>query len=379
MNLKNEREITIHFVHAACTPHNNFLLDSLARHERIKLFRHYLLKTTEVPGRPWKNLNSGLIQQHRIRTGLGSYWDSKLFRLAIFEKRSIFFVVGWDYPLLVVLIFLICIRRKGLIMWDDGPSDEALVKIKKWWNPKQLVKIILIKSINKNVSTYFCTGRKASADAISLGIDKSKIKLLPFFVSPGQFEMELRIKHNCINEDFMFVSGGRFIVDKGFDILIQSLAKFNKKYLLPWKLVLIGSGPEKNRIVSLIENFALSEKIDIIEWADPELFANYIRTSDIFIAPARFDFFPTTVISALQDGVAVLASDGVGSANEFIQSGQNGIIFPAQNENALSEALLYMVSDRERLKNIGERGKATMNLWPVERGVTEIINAANNI
>jgi glycosyltransferase involved in cell wall biosynthesis len=377
--MKTIKNVAIHFVHSASTPHNNYFLDNLASLNEVALFRHYLFDTTKVPGRPWKKLNAGLVQEEKIRTGIGIYFDYYLFKQALTDKKSIFFIVGWDYPLLVVLLFIVCMKRRGLIMWDDGPSDEALRQIQKWWIPKQFLKRVLIRQINKTVESYFCTGQKACNDAILLGFEKSKIKSLPFFVKPGSKDIKLRKLHECEGDVMMFLAGGRFIVDKGYDILVKALNDFNSRYTKPWKLVLIGSGPEKNHVVSLVEKFKLNAKIDFVDWAESDLFANYIKTCDVFIAPARFDFFPTTIISALNGGVAVLATDGVGSAKEYIISGKNGLIVPANSVNALSDGLLFLVSDKERLMDIAKCGSKTSNLWPVERGVKSVVNTVNKI
>ena len=61
--------------------------------------------------------------------------------------------------------------------------------------------------------------------------------------------------------------------------------------------------------------------------------------ADIFVAPARFDPFPTTIISAMNAGLAIVAADGVGSARELITTGESGIIVASDSPQALADAL----------------------------------------
>ena len=47
-----EIALVVHFVHLAATPHNNYLLDEVARCKGVELHRHYLCSPQSVPGRP---------------------------------------------------------------------------------------------------------------------------------------------------------------------------------------------------------------------------------------------------------------------------------------------------------------------------------------
>jgi glycosyltransferase involved in cell wall biosynthesis len=368
--------ISIHFVHAAPTPHNNYLLDALAGQPEIFLSRHYIYFPSTVPNRPWKQLTGGNNQLGAIRFGYNRLFDWRLLKLAISDKRSVFFVVGWEVPSIVFLLFVLGFRRRPLIMWDDGPSDESVALITSCWRPRQIIKRQLIGLINKTPGTYFITGYCKKPGVLKLGILPSKLVKLPFFVQSGSFVSALRDKHQCNSDSTLIVAGGRLIKSKGFDILISALPLLNPMVTRPYKLVLVGSGEQKDNLTDLAKQFGLTSFIDFVGWAESDLWANYIQSCDIFVAPARFDHFPTTVIAAMQAGISVVATDGVGSAVEFIESGRNGIIVPSESPESLASALGQLINDPTLREVLGSAAKVTMSEWPVERGARLVVDAA---
>lgn len=372
----SNQALTIHFVHSGPTPHNNYLLDALASLPGIILHRHYLFGPNRIPGRPWKGMKAGDVQTERIRTSVGTRFDWTLLRLALFDRKSVFFVIGWDFPVLVWFLLILGLRRRPLIMWDDGPSEESLAAIHQRWNLRQIIKRSLIRVINRTPGTYFHTGNVTRQPIIELGIAEEKLENLPFFVTPGTVSAELRAQHKAPDNVCLFVAGGRLIEEKGYDIYVKALGILRQRGVQGWRAVLIGSGVEKDRLDAIVARLDLAEAIDFVPWAEPETFANYVHSCDLFVAPARFDHFPTTVIAAMQAGRAVVATDGVGSAVEFITSPDNGIVVPADDAAALADALEQLVANPQRRHTMGDSAHATLAKWPVERGAMALATAA---
>lgn len=377
--LGQDGPLTIQFLHAAPTPHNNHLLDAVAAMPGVQLHRHYLLGPTAVPGRPWKEMGSGAVQVEHIHAGYDTRFDWRLIKLALTDRHSAFFVIGWDYLVLVAVLLILGLRRRPLVMWDDGPSAESLAAFQqRWWQPRQLFKRLLVALINRTPGTYFHTGRVTRDDILALGVKASKMQSLPFFVKPGRRDVSLRSSYGCNSDTMLIVAGGRLTPEKGYDVYIEALGRLLQQATRPWHAVLIGSGAEQARLHALADSLGLGRHLSFLAWAEPETFADHVHSCDIFAAPARFDHFPTTVIAAMQAGVAVVATQAVGSAVEFIDSGRNGLLAPPGQPEALADHLLRLVqvpNDRQRL---AAAALETMAQWPVERGAGLIFNAAQD-
>lgn len=372
-------DLHIHFVHAAPTPHNNHLLDAVASVPGVVLHRHYLLGPTAVPGRPWKGMRAGEVQTKRIHAGYDTRFDWRLLKLALTDQRSVFFVIGWDFPVLALLLIVLGLRRRPLVMWDDGPSPESLAAFRaRTWHPRQLLKRLLVALINRTPGTYFHTGQVARRGVLAIGVAEHKLRKLPFFVQPGRRDAVLRSSYGCDAGTALILAGGRLVPKKGYDLYISALGRLAQQSTRPWQAVLIGSGPELVRLRAMASELKLDQRLHFLAWAEPETFADHVHSCDIFVAPARFDPFPTTVIAALQAGVAVVATDAVGSAVEFIDSGQNGIIVPSAQIEALATAMAKLINEPAERKRLEAAGRRTMQEWSVERGAQKVIDAARN-
>ena len=315
----------------------------------------------------------------RVRTGIGTWFDTTLFRLALLDKDSVFFLVGWECPILMWLLILLGLRKHALIMWDDGPSPASLLAfLSNPRSPRQALKRFLIRMINRTEGAYFCTGHKVIDDVETMGVRGDKLISLPFFVRDGSVDPALRERHIGGRAGALIVAGGRLTASKGFDVFIAALVRLRQAHPDGWKAVLIGSGPESDMLHAMAAEGGLGDLIDFVAWAEPEVFASYVQSCDLFVAPANFDHFPTTVISALQAGVAVLATDGVGSAVEFIEPGINGEIVRAGHPDELADAMRQLVEDPARRRRIAAAGAARMAEWPVERGARMIVDAARD-
>lgn len=368
--------MTIHFIHSSPTPHNTYLLDAVASQVGVTLVRHYLQRPSAVPGRPWTTMGLGDVQPEHIHAGYGEWWDWRLVRLAATDRTSVFFVIGWDYPVLVLVLLILGLRRRPLLMWDDGPSPEALRAFTQWWRPRPLLKRLLIALINATPGAYFHTGGIARRGIQALGLREDKLVPLPFFVRPGNPEAVDRRQCGAASGDRLVVAGGRLIPEKGFDVLIEALGLVREQLPAGWHAVLFGSGPEAGRLEAARERGRLQTRLTLIPWAEPDLFANAVCAASVFVAPARFDYFPTTVIGAMQAGVPVVATDGVGSAVEFIRSGENGILLPAGDAEALAAAIRRLLDNPAWAAELGAAAARTLAAWPVERGARQIVEAA---
>lgn len=124
-------------------------------------------------------------------------------------------------------------------------------------------------------------------------------------------------KAKKIGDEFIVLSVGRFVPLKGFDLTILSFAKFY--YSLPFdkrintKLYLIGKGPEKPFLISLIKKANLEDVIKIIEWLPREEVMQFYQKAAVFLFPSH-EGAGMVVPEAMSYGLPVLClnNDGPG-------------------------------------------------------------------
>jgi glycosyltransferase involved in cell wall biosynthesis len=123
-----------------------------------------------------------------------------------------------------------------------------------------------------------------------------------------------------------YLTASRLVPYKRIDLIVDAFARMPDK-----KLVVIGSGPEKEKIKS-----KSMPNINILGYQDFETLRNYMQKAKAFVFAAEEDF-GIVPIEALSCGTPVIALNKGGAA-ETIQDEITGIHFAEQTVDALMEA-----------------------------------------
>jgi L-malate glycosyltransferase len=126
------------------------------------------------------------------------------------------------------------------------------------------------------------------------------------------------------------------------------------------RLVLVGDGPERGPIESLVRQRTLGEDVRFLGQRDdvPRLLA----VSDIVLLTSISEGIPLTLIEAMAAGRPVV-STRVGGVAEVVDDGQTGLLAPAGDDDALAEQILRLGDDpllREQMGRLGRQRAAAL-------------------
>ena len=201
-------------------------------------------------------------------------------------------------------------------------------------------------------------GEGVKNDLIQNGITKKTLRVLGFgnvrgidldYYSrrPEVLEGASKIKKDV----FTFVFVGRIVRDKGINELCSAFDKLSERGSV--RLLLVGPYEDRLDPISDKSREIIENNPNIIsvggKFGD-ELLA-YYAASDCFVFPSYREGFPNTVIEAGAMGLPSIVTD-INGSREIIQQGENGVIIPSMDEDALFDAMFNMVNDksaRERM------------------------------
>jgi glycosyltransferase involved in cell wall biosynthesis len=99
----------------------------------------------------------------------------------------------------------------------------------------------------------------------------------------------------------------------------------------------------------------------------------YLRAT-CFCLPSHFDPFPNVLIEAAWAGLPVVTVD-TGSRAEAVVNGQTGILIPRPDSDLLADALIEVLSDRERAEQMGKLARERAEeLFSWDRIVARILH-----
>lgn len=151
------------------------------------------------------------------------------------------------------------------------------------------------------------------------------------------------------SDKFTFIFVGRIVKDKGVNELIRSFDRLSKQRD-DVRLVLVGAFEDK---VNPIEDHTrdIIDANPSIEYAGYQTDVRpYLVASNVLVLPSYREGFPNVIIQAGAMELPCVVTD-ISGCNEVIVDGENGIIIPKQDEDALYQAMLTYVEDMELYKN----------------------------
>ncbi|MFT7155413.1 MAG: glycosyltransferase involved in cell wall biosynthesis [Parvicella sp.] len=166
------------------------------------------------------------------------------------------------------------------------------------------------------------------------------------------------------SETLHFYLFGRIMHKKGQWLLIEALAKLDKEIIASHQFVLMGGVIKGNEHVrksleEQIVQLGLENNVQIKSFASN--ISEAMSNADICLVPSVMkDPFPTTVLEAMSAGKPVITSDH-GGAKEAIESKESGILFNHKKPQELTDAIAFLIQNRNKVEEIGTKAKTRFN------------------
>ena len=125
------------------------------------------------------------------------------------------------------------------------------------------------------------------------------------------------------------------------------------KHLDKCELNIIGRGPEEANLKSLIEKCQLQDKVFLLGVKTPQEVSRLIADSDCLILTSRRETFGIVYIEAMAKGKPVIATI-CGGPESFVNE-SNGLLIPAEDVEATTKAIDYMVENVDKYDNAAIR------------------------
>ena len=135
----------------------------------------------------------------------------------------------------------------------------------------------------------------------------------------------------------IIVAAGMLAKWKGFDDLIKAANIINSKNF-KFRLVIFGSGPEKEPLIKLIKSYKLQKKVLILK---PEInILKYFYNSDIFVLSSKVEGMPNVMIEAMMCGCTVVATNCATGPREILGKNEFGYLSKVNNPQDLSKNII---------------------------------------
>ena len=138
------------------------------------------------------------------------------------------------------------------------------------------------------------------------------------------------------------IAVGRYVYQKGFDLLLQSWAKIEKEHP-DWQLAVYGMG-ERGPYERIIDDLKIDRSRCHLNGSTSDIKKEYLDSS-LFVFSSRFEGFGMVLIEAMACGLPVVSFDCPCGPKDIVRHQEDGLLVPSGDVAKLAEAMHQMMSD----------------------------------
>jgi glycosyltransferase involved in cell wall biosynthesis len=220
-------------------------------------------------------------------------------------------------------------KRKKIVIVHSFKLDNYFPKSKFW-----------SQFLYRNVDTIVCVS-KAIEMEIQLKFD---LKNTTTIHNPFDFSRTQIRKDVVKTEDYLLYFGRFDDKIKNFNLMLEAFF-ISKLYEKGIKLMLMGDGPDLNRIGNLIKTFSLEGNVSILPFTSNPF--DIVQQAKFTVLTSEYEGFPMSIVESLALGTPVVTVDCKSGPREIVIDEYNGLLVENYNVKNLATAFSRMFTDQE--------------------------------
>lgn len=251
-------------------------------------------------------------------------------------------------------------------------GDSTNIDKANFW--RTFIRRLYLKHVYRHVDYALYCGSANKAYFQNHGIIESRLINVPHAVDNQRFQSSnksLREQWDLPESAIVILFAGKFIRKKAPEKLMNAFLTLEKPSKENVHLVFIGDGELKASLISVSK---VSEKVHIKPFVNQSDMPAAYAACDLFCLPSvgPGETWGLAVNEAMAVGKAILISDRAGCAQDLIKNGENGYIFSHDVDGDLQRKLELLISDRQKLHDMGNVSRQIIRNWDYQTGVNNL-------
>lgn len=182
---------------------------------------------------------------------------------------------------------------------------------------------------------------------------------------------EVRREMEILEDQTLLVAVGRLVQAKAYEVLIAGMPEVVREFPSV-RLKIYGEGPLRNDLEALITSLNLDGVVSLEGKTDHV--ARCLTAADVYILSSRSEGMPIALLEAMSAGLACVATR-VAGVDEVLADEEHGRVVPAEDSQALAQAVLFLIRNPEARIAMGAAAKKHfLRLYSIDRMCEEYIN-----
>ena len=304
-----------------------------------------------------------------------NYWDSLTRRIKYTICLFLLFLELKKNKEIVVFCFqaniyciLLCkfFKTKILIRSNSSPSG---------WS-KNLLKILIYKKVLKmadNIMVNSLEFKKQLKNNFNL---KSICIYNPLNIKEITKLSKVKIKENFFKKtELKIINIGRFADQKDHLTLLKAINYLKQKINL--KLIIIGGGPNREKLLGYIKSNNLSKIVKIKNFTQNPY--PYILKANLFILSSLYEGLPNVLLESLALNKFVISSKCPTGPSEILDNNKGGLLFKVGDYNDLISKVLFFNSKRKVCEKKLKYARKRLHRFNYDKNLEKYYNLVKSV
>lgn len=194
--------------------------------------------------------------------------------------------------------------------------------------------------------------------------------------------------YNLISDEFrqptdqkrenIILSVGRLVPEKGMEYLEQVAVKIFNKYL-DWKWIILGEGPERNRLETFIQENHFENQLILM--GNVNNVVDYLKRASIFVVTSKYEGLGMNLLEARSMQVPCVSFNVRMGPREIIHDNIDGYLVPEFDCDVMAEKIEELINQPELREKFAQQALLLMREFETDHIVNQwkqILNALSD-
>lgn len=195
----------------------------------------------------------------------------------------------------------------------------------------------------------------AEAQALEGLVDPDKMLVVPNGIHPDEW----RPRPDPAQDPWeapVWCFSGRLAGNKGLEVLVEAFDRFREEHGAGTLVVTGEDWGAREALEAAVGEAGLADHVEILGYVDRDRYRRVLARADVFVLPSEWEAFGIVVLEAWMAGTPVVVA-GVGGLPWVVEDGEDGLVVPPGDPDALAGAAQQVVSRPDGGRPMAERGR----------------------
>lgn len=307
-----------------------------------------------------KNLLHALLRSRDFVNGVLGVWQIR----RMIEQIKPDVLVSFTLETTIPTFFAVPAHRAKPITWiisEDSNTARAAALTSRAALSVKMVQALLGKIYQKAHRISCVSNSVANSVREVYRVDRARLDCLPNPVDIARVRKAIRTPSNPAGGSDYILAVGRLVPVKQFDLSVRAFAEVRKHRRI--KLVLLGVGPERERLSSLAEAHGVAHDVLFLGFVSNPW--SIMACAKLLLLTSKLEGFGNVIVESMAAGCPVIATR-CGGPEDIIRNRENGILVE-QDMAEIANAVLLLLGDPELSESLVRNAGVDVENYAPER------------